>query len=152
LLDKLKTTPALGRLVIDLDKVITGQEAYSISLKDGDELFIPEKKSSVTVIGEVQLPVSQLFEQELDYWDYIERSGGLTDKADDERIYIIKANGGVQMPGSSSWFASNDSQLAPGDTVVVPLDADKIDQVVLWRDMSQIFYQIALGAAAVGSL
>ncbi|KZZ37809.1 hypothetical protein A3757_01575 [Oleiphilus sp. HI0117] len=152
LLDKLKTTPALGRLVIDLEKVIAGQDAYSISLKDGDELFIPERKSSVTVIGEVQLPVSQLFEQELDYWDYIERSGGLTDKADDERIYIIKANGGVQMPDSSSWFASNDSQLAPGDTVVVPLDADKIDQVVLWRDMSQIFYQIALGAAAVGSL
>ncbi|KZY76862.1 hypothetical protein A3740_11685, partial [Oleiphilus sp. HI0068] len=152
LLDKLKATPALGRLVIDLEKVITRQDAYSISLKDGDELFIPERKSSVTVIGEVQLPVSQLFEQELDYWDYIERSGGLTDKADDERIYIIKANGGVQMPDSSSWFASNDSQLAPGDTVVVPLDADKIDQVVLWRDMSQIFYQIALGAAAVGSL
>ncbi|KZY96880.1 hypothetical protein A3743_04300 [Oleiphilus sp. HI0072] len=152
LLDKLKSTKALGRLVIDLDKVISEQESYVISLKDGDELYVPEKKSSVTVIGEVQLPVSQLYKQELDYWDYIERSGGLTDKADDERIYIIKANGGVEIPHSSSWFASNEARLAPGDTVVVPLDADKIDQVVLWRDMSQIFYQIALGAAAVGSL
>jgi hypothetical protein len=34
----------------------------------------------------------------------------------------------------------------------VPLDAEKIDEVILWRDMSQIFYQIALGVVAVGSL
>ncbi|KZY46037.1 hypothetical protein A3732_08365 [Oleiphilus sp. HI0050] len=152
LLTKLKNTPAVGRLVIDLDKILEKNDTYKIPLKDGDVLTIPERKSSVTVIGEVQLPVSQLFEKELDYWDYIERSGGLTDRADDDRIYIIKADGGVQIPDSSSWFASNETRLAPGDTVVVPLDADKVDQVVLWRDMSQIFYQIALGAAAVGSL
>jgi polysaccharide biosynthesis/export protein len=152
LLDKLKNTEALGRLVIDLEKVLEGQGDYIISLKDGDELYIPEKKSSVTVIGEVQLPVSQLFDQELGYWEYIERSGGLTDKADDDRIYVIKANGGVQIPGTSSWFAGSSAKIAPGDTIVVPLDADKVDQVILWRDMSQIFYQIALGAAAVGSL
>jgi hypothetical protein len=58
----------------------------------------------------------------------------------------------VQSPGSSNWFSSNDSNIDPGDTIVVPLDADKLDQLVLWRDVSQIFYQIALGAAAVGSL
>jgi len=152
LLGKLKNTPALGRLVIDLGKVILNDDSYVVPLKDGDELFVPEKKSSITVIGEVQLPVSQLYLQEFDYWDYIESSGGLTNKADDERIYVIKANGGVLMPEPSSWFANVDVQLSPGDTIVVPLDADKIDQVVLWRDMSQIFYQIALGAAAVGSL
>ena len=76
----------------------------------------------------------------------------MTDKADDDRIYIIKANGGVMMPESSSWFAQADNELSPGDTIVVPLDADKVNQVILWRDMSQIFYQIALGAAAVSSL
>ena len=135
-----------------MEKIIFNDASYVVSLKNGDTLHIPERKSSVTVIGEVQLPVSQIFDKSLNHWDYIEGSGGLTDSADEERIYIIKANGGVQSIGSSSWFASADEQMAPGDTIVVPLDADKIDQVILWRDMSQIFYQIALGAAAVGSL
>jgi hypothetical protein len=92
-----------------------------------------------------------VYEQHLSYLDYINRSGGTTNKADEDRIYIIKANGGVSVADSSSWF-SGTSQVNPGDTIVVPLDADKLDQRTLWRDMSQIFYQIALGAAAVASL
>ena len=152
ILSQLKTTKATGRLVIDLEKVLNKKDGYVIALEDGDELIIPRKKNSVTIVGEVQLPISQVYEGELSYWDYIERSGGLTNKADDEKIYIIKANGGVLIPKTSNWFASNTQTLAPGDTIVVPLDAEKVDQVILWRDMSQIFYQIALGAAAVGSL
>ncbi len=152
LLGKLKTTPATGRLVIDLNKVLDHTAEYKISLEDGDRLFIPKKKNSVTIVGEVQLPISQVYESELSYLDYINRSGGLTNKADEDRIYIIKANGGVEIPKTSSWFASNKQKLEPGDTIVVPLDADKVDEVILWRDVSQIFYQIALGAAAVGSL
>lgn len=152
LLAQLNNTPAVGRLVIDLAKVINDNPDYQVVLEDGDELTIPPKRNSVTVIGEVQAPTSQLFQPRMDYNDYIASSGGTTDNADEERIYIIKANGSVVLPETSSWFASNSVSIDPGDTVVVPLDADKIDQVVLWRDMSQIFYQIALGAAAVGSL
>jgi len=152
LLSKLENTTPTGRLVIDLRKILAKEADYSIPILKGDELFIPMKKNSVTIIGEVQLPISQVYETELDYRAYIERSGGTTDKADEGRVYIIKANGAVQMPESSGWFSGNDMHVAPGDTIVVPLDADKLDQVVLWRDMSQIFYQIALGAAAVGSL
>jgi len=152
LLSQLKSTTATGRLVIDLDKVLSDESDYSIPLQGGDTLFVPTKKNSVTIIGEVQLPISQVYESELDYWDYIERSGGTTDKADEGRVYIIKANGAVDIPTTSSWFVGDDAIVSPGDTIVVPLDADKLDQVVLWRDVSQIFYQIALGAAAVGSL
>lgn len=151
LLGQLKQTPALGRLVIDLDKVLGEQSDYQIVLQDGDELVVPAHRNSVTVIGEVQLPVSQVYEQHLSYLDYINRSGGTTNKADEDRIYIIKANGGVKVADSSTWFAGA-TQVKPGDTIVVPLDADKLDQRTLWRDMSQIFYQIALGAAAVASL
>lgn len=152
LLSQLQQTPALGRLVIDLEKVLASNTDYHIPLQNGDALSVPSRKNSVTIIGEVQLPISQVFEPVLDYRDYIDRSGGTTDKADEDRIYVIKANGGVQLPGEGHWFASNSVRIDPGDTIVVPLDADKLDQLVLWRDVSQIFYQIALGAAAVGSL
>jgi protein involved in polysaccharide export with SLBB domain len=152
LLTQLQNTPAIGRLVIDLGKVINEDPNYMIPLQNGDSLTIPTQRNSVTIIGEVQLPISQVYERELDYYDYITRSGGTTDNADEGRIYIIKANGGVQMPDSGHWFASNGEQMDPGDTIVVPLDANQIDGLTLWRDTSQIFYQIALGAAAVGSL
>ena len=152
LLSQLKNTQATGRLVIDLEKILTGDDVYQVALEDGDELFVPRRKNSVTIIGEVQLSISQIYDPELNYFDYIERSGGMTNKADEERIYIIKANGSVQLPKKSNWFASSTQQLEPGDTIVVPLDAEKVDDIVLWRDLTQIFYQIALGAAAVGSL
>lgn len=152
LLGQLQKTPALGRLVIDLEKVVNEDPDYKIILQDGDELVVPPRRNSVTIIGEVQLPISQVYEPGLGHWDYIDRSGGTTNKADEERIYVIKANGGVTNPENSNWFANKRSQINPGDTIVVPLNADRLDQLVLWRDVSQIFYQIALGAAAVGSL
>jgi len=151
LLSQLKRTKAIGRLVIDLEKVLSTSSDYSIPLLSGDKLFVPTKKNSVTIIGEVQMPISQVFESGLNYSDYIERSGGSTDKADEGRIYIIKANGAVNLPSASNWFVSG-SQILPGDTIVVPLDTDKYDDVILWRDMTQIMYQIALAVAAVGSL
>lgn len=152
LLSQLKSTSATGRLVIDLEKILAKDNEYKISLEDGDELTVPRRKNSVTIIGEVQLSISQVYDPDLDYFDYIERSGGMTNKADEERIYVIKANGSVQLPRKSNWFASSSNQLEPGDTIVVPLDAEQVEGIVLWRDLTQIFYQIALGAAAVGSL
>jgi len=152
LLEKLESTKAVGRLVIDLERVLETDSSYSVPLEDGDRLVVPTKKNSVTVIGEVQQSISQIYDPNLGYWDYIRRSGGTTNKADEERIYIVKANGGLVIPEESNWFASANADVHPGDTIVVPLDADKLDQIVLWRDVSQIFYQIALGAAAVGSL
>lgn len=115
-------------------------------------MTVPAQRNSVTVIGEVQQSVSQVYEPHLSYLDYVERSGGTTKKADQDRIYIIRANGAISLPEASSWFASDFSELKPGDTIVVPLDTDDLDKVTFWRDLSQIFYQIALGAVAVGSL
>ena len=150
LLDSLNAVRPLGRMVIDLSNVINGS-AQSIQLKDGDNLTIPRQKQAVTVVGEVQFPTSHIYEPSLDAERYIAMSGGTTQKADDNRIYVVKANGRVFLPEQSGWFKSNSYELQPGDTVVVPLDADRIKPLTLWTSVSQIFYQIALGAAAVAS-
>ena len=68
-----------------------------------------------------------------------------------ERIYVAKANGRVFLPRKSGWFHRNDVNIEAGDTVVVPMDADRIKSLTLWTSATQIFYQIALGAAAVAS-
>ena len=84
--------------------------------------------------------------------DYLERSGGPTRQADEDRVYVVKADGSVMLPEKSRWFGGRSQQLSPGDTVIVPIDVDRLNQLELWTNVSQIVYQIALGAAAVGNL
>lgn len=152
LLGLLDQSPVLGRLVIDLDRVLVNSSDYKIPVLDGDRLHIPTLQNAVTVIGEVQQPISLIYQPELNYREYVDKSGGTTINADEDRIYIVRASGDVVIPTTSSWFSSTQTEVAPGDTVVVPLHPEKVDQVVLWKDLSQIMYQIGLGAAAVGSL
>ncbi|MFM9816291.1 SLBB domain-containing protein, partial [Streptomyces scabiei] len=57
-------------------------------------------------MGEVQMATSYRFDPEVSVSDYIERSGGTKEKADEERIYIVKANGAIEpYKGGSSWFS-----------------------------------------------
>ena len=112
-------------------------------------LLIPSFRQEVSVVGEVQYPTSHLFDQYLTFEEYIERSGGETDKADDERIYIVKADGSVTLPYKSGWVNAMGVKIEPGDTIVVPLDVDATNSLDLWTKVSQVVYQLALGAAAI---
>nr|WP_081991115.1 SLBB domain-containing protein [Pseudoalteromonas piratica] len=152
LLKDLAKVQALGRLVIDLPKIQSG--AVSLELEKGDALYIPAKQSTVSVIGEVNVSTSHLYSENLRVEDYLEYSGGLKQRADEDRIYVIKANGSVYIPGESSWFAVNNSKnrLEPGDTIVVPLDAEYMNQLTLWSTATQIVYQLGLAAAAISAL
>ncbi len=150
LLDNLKNSEPTGRLVINLSAILENQQE-DIQLRDGDQLVIPTFRQEVTIIGEVQNPTSHLFSQVNDYLDYINLSGGTTEKGDSDRIYIIKANGSVFLPAKSGWF-HDAVTMAPGDTIVVPVEVDRLDHMTFWTSVSQIIYQMALGAAAVKSL
>ena len=147
LLTQLKSTEAAGRLVIDLEKIATGEfKDRPIILRDGDQLFVPSLMQEVSVIGQVYHPTSHLQRDDFGVDDYIELSGGATQRADKDNIYVIRANGGVQSV-SRGW---NDEELEifPGDTIVVPLDAERISNLKLWSSISQIVYQLGLSAAA----
>ncbi len=152
LLKDLGQVQALGRLVIDLPKIQSG--SVSLELENGDALYIPAKQNTVSVIGEVNVSTSHLYNDNLSVDDYLEYSGGLKQRADEERIYVIKANGSVYIPNDSSWFAVNESKnrLEPGDTIVVPLDAEYMNQLTLWSTATQIVYQLGLAAAAISAL
>jgi polysaccharide export outer membrane protein len=152
LLTKLNSAEAIGRLVIDLPQVLTNNLA-DIRLDDGDVLYIPKTRESISVIGEVQYATSHLYEDGIDFNDYINRSGGLKTRADQERIYIIKADGTVKLAiNNNNWFSSQGDMLAPGDTIVIPLDLEYKDSLTLWSAVTQIIYNSAVAVAAIGSL
>ena len=148
LVDRLRRTKASGRMVIDLKRVINDDD-YDVVLKDGDQLVIPKQTQEVTIIGEVQYATSHLYNDELNRDDYINRSGGMTYKADADRIYIVRANGEVlSSEQSSEWFSENSNAIRPGDTIVVPLDAERMRPLTFWTNITQIFYQLGIAAAA----
>jgi polysaccharide export outer membrane protein len=152
LLDSLREIEPVGRLVIDLDRVLQSQPGShsDIVLKDGDRLLVPERTQEVTVLGEVQSGTSHLWDPSLGRDDYIRLSGGTTKKADKGRIYIVRANGSV-VSGGNTWFRSDGADVMPGDTIVVPLDAERMRPLPLWTAVTTIIYNLAVAVAAVNS-
>jgi hypothetical protein len=167
LVDQLRRTKAAGRLVINLRKILQSkmdiidpdQESYysdiendHLLVKGGDKLVIPRKTQSVTVLGEVHYPTSHLYDDALGRDEYIGRSGGVTYKADNKRIYIVRANGEVIAGDDSFWsFDDASTEIRPGDTVIVPLDAERIRPLTLWTNVTQILYQVGVAVAAFNS-
>lgn len=154
LLAQLESTSAVGRLVIDLPRVIDARQGSvdDVVLRDGDELIVPRIQQEVTVIGEVQNATSHLWRPDLGRDGYISLSGGTTRKADRGKIYVVRANGGVVAAESSRWFSGGGNvRMRPGDTVVVPLDTERLPALPFWQAVTSIIYNVAIAAAAVNS-
>lgn len=154
LLQQLRETEATGRLVIDLERLVNQDErrrvVASVELRDGDRLLVPKQSQEVTVIGETQLNTSHLFREGLNRDDYIELSGGLTRRADKKLIYVVRASGAVVSSNQSRWFGrGGGGEIRPGDTIVVPLETDRIRPLTFWGSVTQILYQGAIAIAAV---
>jgi hypothetical protein len=78
-------------------------------------------------------------------------SGGTTQKADNRRIYIVRANGSVEAGTGSRWFRGGEGAILPGDTIVVPLDAERMRPLPMWQAVTSILFNLAVAVAAVNS-
>jgi len=150
LADITKVVP-LGRLVLNLPRVVEAND-YDVLLEGGDTLYVPALKNSVNVIGQVQVPASHIFDPMLTSDDYLAQSGGSKKRADNNRIYIISANGSIKMMANETWFTEPGSQMMPGDTVVVPLDTEYTNNITLWTNVTTILYNSAVAIAAISGI
>jgi polysaccharide biosynthesis/export protein len=148
LLGQLRSAKPVGRLVIDVEAVYKGKAGGpdDVVVKDGDKLLVPKTTQEITILGEVQSPTSHVFQAGLTRDDYIAKSGGVTQKADRKRIYVVRANGDVVSGGRSGWFRRSQSvDIRPGDTIVVPLDTERVPLLPLWQAITTIIYNLAIG-------
>lgn len=154
LFTQLRATRAVGRLVIDLNSAMRARAGSNddVIMRNGDELFVPRLQQEVTVIGEVQNSTSHLYNSKLGRDDYISMSGGLTRRADHKSIYVVRANGNVVANQGNRWFQNGDVSIKPGDTVVVPLDAEHLPPLPYWTAVTTILYNVAIAVAAVHAL
>ncbi|MDX2370016.1 MAG: SLBB domain-containing protein [Colwellia sp.] len=152
MLSDLTKTQPVGRLVIDLDRIMVKND-YDVLLETGDVLYVPTMNNSINVIGQVQVTSSHVYDEALDAYDYLSQSGGSKKRADEDRTYIISANGRIKMMASGNWFADDEaSRLRPGDTIVVPLDAEYMNNLELWRNVTSIIYNSAVALAAISGI
>ncbi len=151
---QLRAARAVGRLVIDLNHIVKGGPGSSadVILRNNDELHVPRLQQEVSVIGEVQNATSHLYNPELSRDDYIAMSGGTTRRADHRSIYVVHANGSVVSNAGNRWFVQSNVRIKPGDTVVVPLDAEHLPALPYWQAVTQILYNVAIAVAAVHAL
>jgi len=155
LLTQLRQAKAVGRLVIDLPHILRSPAGsrYDVVVRDGDELIVPKFQQEVTVIGEVQTVTSHLYRPGLSRDAYIQMSGGETVRADRGRVYVVRADGSVVTGGGAGWFRrSSNVRIEPGDTVVVPLNAEHMPPLPLWQAVSQILYNVSIAVLAVHTL
>ncbi|KAB2823534.1 SLBB domain-containing protein [Aliivibrio finisterrensis] len=147
--DDLSKTEAMGRMVISIPRAIEGDKIANLMLEKGDKLYIPARNPVISIMGEVQFASNQLFEPNMTVEEYIEAAGGTKKQADTDRIYVVRADGSVMIPNNSYWFSRSDKPLAPGDTIIVPLDTDYLDGLSTLTSATQILYQIGVAWSAV---
>src|SRR5262249_54539050 len=79
LLQQLRSPDPKGRLVVNIGAATKGLNADDdIQLRNRDTILIPRLKQYVTVIGEVQNPISHIWKRDLGQADYLAMSGGTT--------------------------------------------------------------------------
>ncbi len=140
---------ALGRMVVQVNRIIKDERSADFMLEDGDFLFVPTFRNTVSIMGEVQVPITYLLDSKLDVDDYLNKAGGAKKQADEDRIFVVRADGSVYKPTSGYWFGNNNEELSAGDTIVVPIDTDYRDALSTWTAATQILYQTGVAINAL---
>lgn len=141
---------SVGRVAIDLPRILAGDDAADIVLSNGDRLFVPQQQATISVLGEVYRPGSFRYEPGLSLKDYLALGAGATPRAETNRVYIVRANGRVDRPSRDLLrFQLADNTLRPGDAIVVPVDASYRNPLDFWTEITQVAYQTGIAVAAV---
>jgi len=126
LTEEIKNTAANGRVVINL---LNDQSADLYNIKEGDELFIPERNNVVYVYGEISSEGAVMFSDNEDVEFFVEKSGGYKKFADNASIYILHPNGESQLYRSKrSIFErrpKSEIKIYPGSIIFVPRALDE---------------------------
>jgi protein involved in polysaccharide export with SLBB domain len=154
LISKLRDFKADGRIILGLNEFESNiTELPDFPLEDGDRILIPEKSTTVSVLGSVYQQNTFIYKPDYSVNDYIEKAGGVNPSADKSMVYRICADGSLQSKKHGGWSGS----INPGDAIVVPEKIVKVggfgtNLTTFLKDWTTILYQFGLGAAGLKTL
>ena len=139
LTEEIKNSKPSGRIVVDL----AGENSeFSINIREGDTLIVPERTNSVFVYGEVSSEgaVAYAPNEGVDY--FVKKSGGYKRFADNESIYILHPNGETQRYSRQRNLFANEPRnlnMYPGSVIFIPR---KLDNTATRRLATQAYVSI----------
>ena len=129
-----------GRVIVDL---INDRSIDLYTVKEGDELHIPEANNIVYVYGEISTEGTVMYTPNKGIDHFIAKSGGYGKFADSKSIFILHPNGESQLyKRSRNIFESSpqsDIQVYPGSIIFVPR---AIDDTIPRRLAAQAYVSI----------
>jgi protein involved in polysaccharide export with SLBB domain len=160
-LQRLRNLRPNGRIALELDYQRSGFEALpDLPLEGGDRITVPARPGFVTVAGAVANSNAYLWKPGRTANDYL-KLAGVEDTAELSAMFILRADGTVTHAGDRrGWLGFGggigSQELYPGDALIVPnqLDYETWGRAFVrnLKEISQIFYQFGLGAAAIVTL
>lgn len=149
---ELRNQRALGRISVIADpSVLASKPELDPLLESGDVIFIPQRPSTVSVLGQVMHSGSYPYRPNMTFEQYVEMSGGYSSTADQSQAFIVLPDGSARKV-ENSWLNVSDTSLPPGSSIVVPRDVTPFDLRQTIIDVSQIFSQFAVSIASVAVL
>ncbi len=144
--DRARTIEPRGQVLI-----AESTERDGLLLENGDVIRVPIRDGVVPVSAEVLFPNAITHDQRLGLEDYIKQAGGYTQAADAARVVIARRDGSFAEANEERGFLRS-VKTAPtvnaGDEILV-LPKIEVKARQIWKDMTQIIYQIAVSARVV---
>lgn len=149
---ELRNQVPLGRISIVADpSVLAAKPEMDPLLEAGDVIYVPQRPSTISVLGQVMQPGSYPYRKDATLGDYIERAGGYARFADESQTFVVLPDGSARKI-EKSWLSFDVASLPPGSAIVVPRDITPLDLRQTVIDVSQIFSQFAVAIASVAVL
>jgi protein involved in polysaccharide export with SLBB domain len=156
LIAKIKVIRATGRIVLNIQpQAVSVDILPQWALQDGDVFTVPSVPVTVNVVGAVFNQNSFGYDATRTVGNYLAEAGGPNGTADKGDAFIIRADGAVISRRSRTGAFGNtfaSSRLNPGDTLVVPEKIPRPSGVRTFLSYSQLFSNLAFGAAAIAVL
>ena len=126
---------------IELDRALSAPGSdYDIVLREGDRLVVPERSSTVSVLGEVMYTNTVTYRKNMKLKDYISQAGGYGHRAKKSKIFVVYMNGTVAR------VSPRRTRIEPGCHIVVPSKRER-------KGISlQAIMSLATTAASVGTM
>ena len=151
-INQLRNQKGLGRIAMSADpSVLAANPQMDPLLEPGDVVFIPQRPSTVTVLGEVMQPGSYTYQRGKRVDDYIEQAGGYAQYSDEDLTFLVLPDGSARKV-ETSWLSFNATTLPPGSSIVVPRDLAPLTARQLLLDVTGIFSSFAVTAASLAVL
>ena len=156
-IERVRNLKPEGRIAMDMPAEMYNyiNKLPDLRLQNGDRFVVPSRPDFVYVFGSVNTESALLYKADQSVEQYL-KVAGVSQSADRDGVILIRADGSAVTSTGSWGNPVLSTKVMPGDTIVMP---EKLDREAGWsffirntKDITQILYQLGLGAAAYKTL